>query len=325
MQFITLISVVDFFSISIKLGLIISIMVIGVHISYRILNCADLGIEGIFPLGGCVCLLLMHFGVSPLVATLVSIIVGGIGGLITALLHTKLKIPMILSGIITLTGFYSINLLILGFSNSGSNQSITRASLSIKSGTSLFYKLVPLFNSWGMKQVYSLTLSTIIIMLIILAIVLVGIYYFFGTEIGMSIRATGDNPQMAKAQGINTDHMIIVGLILSNALIGLAGALFAQNMGTVSVVNGKGMIVVGLASIIIAEAIFGRRSYKLQLISIVCGTVIYYLMRQLSIVLNLSEFLDLASAILIVIILSYPLVKEKVHAHRQKRKGDANA
>lgn len=322
MHLITLIGVVDFFSMSFKLGLIITVMVIGVHISYRILNCADLGIEGIFPLGGCVCVLLMHFGVPAIIATIAGLIVGGIGGLITALLHTKLKIPMILSGIITLTGFYSINLAILGISNSGSNTAITRASLAIEPGTSIFYKLVPLFNSLGMKQLYSLTLSTIIIMSVILALVVFAIYFFFGTEIGMSIRATGDNQQMAKAQGINTDRMIIIGLIISNALIGLAGALFAQNIGLVSVSNGKGMIVVGLAAIIIAEVIFGRRSYKLQLISIIVGTIIYYLMRQLSIVLNLAEFLDLASAIIIVIILSVPLIKNKFQKNHKVRGGE---
>ena len=306
MQFVTLINVVNFFSASIKLGLIISIMVIGVHISYRILNAADLGIEGIFPLGGCICAVLISFGVPSIIAIFASILCGALGGFITAILHTKLKIPMILSGIITLTGFYSINLAILGIT---SKTSLTLASLTIKPQKSIFFGFVNMFNNLGFKQVNSLTLSTMIISLVILAIVIIGIYFFFGTELGMAIRATGDNPQMAKAQGINTDTMIIIGLIISNALIALAGALFAQNSGTVTVQNGKGMIVVGLASIIIAEAIFGRRSYKLQLISLVVGAIIYYLLRQLAITLNLADFLDLASAIIITIILAIPLIK----------------
>lgn len=309
MQIVTLMSVDTFFSASIKLGLIISIMVIGVHISYRILNTADLGIEGIFPLGGCICAVLISAGVPSYVAILASILCGAFGGLVTALLHTKLKIPMILSGIITLTGFYSINLAILGFT---SKTSLTLASLPIKPQKSIFFSLVNLFNSFGMKQARSLDLSTFIICLIILAIVLTIIYFFFGTEIGMAIRATGDNPRMAKAQGINTDHMIIIGLMISNALIAFAGSLFAQNSGTVTVQNGKGMIVVGLASIIIAEAIFGRRSYKLQLVSLIVGTIIYYLLRQTAIALNLADFLDLASAIIITVILAVPLLKNRI-------------
>ena len=320
----TLLAVVDFFSASLKLGLIISIMVIGVHISYRILNCADLGIEGIFPLGGCICALLIFYNVSPVIGTIAALVIGAVGGLITALLYTKLKIPMILSGIITLTGFYSINLAILGITQ---KNSLTRASLSIDPSRNIFHAFVNIFNKLDMKQSYSVTLSTIIISALILMFVVFAIYYFFGTEIGMSIRATGDNEQMARAQGINTDKSIIIGLVISNALIGLSGGLFAQNLGNVSVNNGKGMIVIGLAAIIIGEAIFGRKSYKSQLISLIIGTIIYYIMRQIAISLNLIAFLDLASAILIVIILTIPFIKEKVKYKKVKlvTKGENDA
>ena len=190
---VTLFNAFNFFSSSLKLGLIISIMVIGVHISYRILNCADLGIEGIFPLGGCVCAVLIYSGCPAIIATIVSMAVGAVGGLITALLHTKLKIPMILSGIITLTGFYSINLAILGLTKANSK---TLANLAIESKKSIFYGFVKMFNGFGMKQMYSITISTLIISAILLAIVCFIIYYFFGTEVGMAIRATGDNPRI---------------------------------------------------------------------------------------------------------------------------------
>lgn len=316
-SFISLFNAIQFFSSSIKLGIIISIMVIGVHISYRILNCADLGIEGIFPLGGCVCAVLIYSGVPAVIATLAACVVGAIGGLVTALLHTKLKIPMILSGIITLTGFYSINLAILGIT---SQKSLTLANLAVPSSKTVLSVLVPLFNNMGLRQLYSNILSTLIIGIVFLLAVCFIIYFFFGTEVGMAIRATGDNPRMAKAQGINTDKMIILGLVISNALIGLAGGLFAQNAGNVAVNNGRGMIVVALAAIIIGEAIFSRRTYKLQIVSIIVGTIIYYLMRQISIVLNLSEFLDLASAIIIVIILTIPLIKSAI----KKKKGVVN-
>ena len=163
------------------------------------------------------------------------------------------------------------------------------------------------------------TLSTYIIAILVLLIVFIGIYYLFGTEMGMALRATGDNEKMAKAQGINTNLMKTIGLVISNGLIALAGSLFAQNTGASNVTSGRGMIVSALASIIIGEAIFGRKTYKIQLISIIIGSIIYYLLRAIAIELGVVEFLDLVSAVLIVIILSLPLIKKKF------RKGTKNA
>lgn len=307
----------------VKLGLIFCIMTLGVHISFRILDAADLSIEGVFPLGACICALLIYFGVPAIIATIIAFIAGILGGLLTGVLHTKLKIPMILSGIITMTALYSINLLILGFSNE-SGGSITRASLMIANKSNIFYGLIKLLISWGVKGSLANTLSTILVSGICFGVVYILIYYFFGTELGMSIRATGDNERMAKAQGINTDWMKILGLMISNGLIALAGALFAQNTGVANVTSGRGMIVIGLASIIIGEVIFGRKSYKKQLISIIIGTIIYFILRQIAIELKLSELLDLASAILIVIILSLPLIKKKI-IHKKALKGDKDA
>lgn len=302
-----------------KLGLIFAIMTLGVHISFRILDTADLSIEGVFPLGGCVCALLIWSGVPALLASLIAMLAGAVGGFITGILHTKLKIPMILSGIITMTALYSLNLMILGFSNNGG--SLTRATLTINFKSTMFYPLTKLLVDWHVKGVIATMLSVLVVGALALAIVYSVIYYFFGTEIGMSIRATGDNERMAKAQGINTNSMKIVGLMISNALIALAGALFAQNTGAANVSSGRGMIVIGLASVIIGEVIFGRKAYSTQLISLVVGTILYFMLRQVAIELNLSEFLDIASAVLIVIILALPLIKRKIASKKELRRG----
>lgn len=300
-------NVADLALTGIKLGLIMSIMTLGVHISYRILDAADLSIEGVFPLGACLAGILIYFHVPAILATIIACIGGAVGGLITGLLHTKLKIPMILSGIITMTGLYSINLALLGFSD---ENVLTMKSMTFGFKNGLYGKFRDLMNSIGFSNNLSNPIATLLISLVCLLLVFMIIYYFFGTEVGMGIRATGNNDTMARAQGINTNKMILLGLMISNALIALAGSLFAQNAGTSLVDSGRGMIVVGLASIIIGEAIFGRKSYKLQLVSIVTGTIIYYILRQIAIELNVVEFLDLVSAILIVIILAVPLIKK---------------
>ena len=307
----------------IKLGLIFCIMTLGVHISFRILDAADLSIEGVFPFGACVCALLIFLGVPAVVATIIAFLAGVLGGFITGILHTKVRIPMILSGIITMTGLYSINLAILGISNT-TKGSITRATLMIDNSKNIFYPVIKLLINMGLKGSIAQVLATLLVSGICLAIVYLAIYYFFGTELGMSIRATGDNETMAKAQGINTNAMKILGLMISNGLIALAGALFAQNTGAANVTSGRGMIVIGLASIIIGEVIFGRKSYKRQLISLVVGTTIYFILRQVAIELNFSEFLDIASAILIVIILALPLIKERI-MRKRALKGEHNA
>ena len=303
------VNVFDLALTGIKIGLIMSIMTLGVHISYRILDAADLSIEGIFPLGACLAGILIYFGVPSILATIIAIIGGTLGGLVTGLLHTKLKIPMILSGIITMTGLYSINLALLGLSD---KNVITMKSMTFGFKNGVFGKFRDLISGMGLANSSATPVATVVVSVIFLLLVFLTIYYFFGTEVGMGIRATGNNDKMARAQGINTNKMILLGLMISNGLIALAGALFAQNGGTSNVDSGRGMIVVGLASIIIGEAIFGRKSYKLQLISIITGTIIYYLLRQIAIELNVVEFLDLVSAILIVVILAVPLIKKAV-------------
>lgn len=312
------VNVADLALTGIKIGLIMSIMTLGVHISYRILDAADLSIEGVFPLGACLAGILIFYNVPAILATIIACIGGAVGGLITGLLHTKLKIPMILSGIITMTGLYSINLALLGLSD---KNVVTMKSMTFGFKNGLFGIFRDWFSGLGLATNVATPVATLVVSIICLLIVFLIIYYFFGTEVGMAIRATGNNDKMARAQGINTNRMILVGLMISNALIALAGALFAQNGGTSNVDSGRGMIVVGLAAIIIGEAIFGRKSYKLQLVSIISGTIIYYLLRQIAIELNVVEFLDLVSAILIVIILAIPLIKK---ARLSRKGGQAN-
>ena len=317
---ITVLASMSWATTGIKLGLKMSIMTLGVHIAYRILDTADLSIEGTFPLGCCVAAILIFFKVPPIIATIIAMIVGSGAGFITGVLHTKLKIPMILAGIITMTGLYSINLAILGFSDSNY---LTVATLSFGDNGTVFSWFKELLVDWGLKAKLANNISTLTISGLFLAAVYFIMYWFFGTELGMAIRSTGDNKTMSKAQGINTNKMTIFGLMLSNGLIALAGALFAQNSGNANVTSGRGMIVVGLAAIIIGEVIFGRKTYKSQLVSLIIGTCIYYLLRAVAIELNVIEFLDLASAILIVIILSLPLIKTKLF--KSKKRGVANA
>ncbi len=313
------VNIADLALTGVKIGLIMAIMTLGVHISYRILDAADLSIEGIFPLGACVAGILIYYNVPAILATLIACVAGALGGIVTGLLHTKLKIPMILSGIITMTGLYSINLALLGLSD---KNVITMKSMTFGFKNGLFGKFRELIIGLGLDNSAATTISTLVVSALWLGIVFLIMYYFFGTEVGMAIRATGNNDKMARAEGINTNKMILLGLMISNALIALAGALFSQNGGTSNVDSGRGMIVVGLAAIIIGEAIFGRKTYKLQLISIITGTIIYYLLRQVAIELNVVEFLDLVSAILIVIILAVPLIKK---ASLSKKGGLKNA
>lgn len=316
MNNLLILSSFSFISSGIELGLIYAVMALGIHISFRTLDEADLSIEGVFPLGCCITALLIYYNVPPLIAVIAALILGGVAGFITSILNTKLKIPMILSGIITMTGLYSINLAILGLSD---KYAITRPTLAIDTKKTIFASIQKIFLKLDMSVKLSNTLSTYIIAILVLLIVFIGIYYLFGTEMGMALRATGDNEKMAKAQGINTNLMKTIGLVISNGLIALAGSLFAQNTGASNVTSGRGMIVSALASIIIGEAIFGRKTYKIQLISIIIGSIIYYLLRAIAIELGVVEFLDLVSAVLIVIILSLPLIKKKF------RKGTKNA
>lgn len=306
----------DILSSGIEQGLIWAILVIGVYITFRILDIADLSIEGTFPLGACSAAVSIYFGINPIIACIISLIMGMLAGAITGLLHTKLKIPAIISGIIVMTGLTTINLIILGLaSKTSSIQSVLNIDNNI---FQLFSEII--HEKFNISLVYSSKISSVIIAIIFLLIIVFSIYWLFGTEIGMSIRATGNNPKMARAQGINTDLMIILGLMLSNGLIALSGALYAQNAGTAMADSGRGAIIIGLASVIIGEIIIKAKTFKVSLVSIILGSVIFFIIKQIALSFNVEHFLNLFTAVLITLILALPMIKSKMHSKKKENK-----
>ena len=287
-------------------GLLWAIMALGVFLTFRVLDIADLSVEGTFPLGAAVAATLIDAGHSVWFAMLIALIAGCIGGTVTALLTTKLKIPALLSGILTMIGLYSVNLMIMG-----------KANVPLLRAESVFTLTENLF---GVSSV----VATLIVGLVATVIVGEIMYWFFGTVLGTAIRATGCNPQMARAQGINTNVMVILGLLISNGLVALSGALVAQSNGFADVGMGTGTIVIGLASVIIGEVLFGTRSFKNWLISVVLGSVVYRAV--IAIVLELGmppNDLKLFTAVLVAIALSLPLIKNKFAIMKRSEEADA--
>lgn len=287
-------------------GLLWAIMALGVFLTFRVLDIADLSVEGTFPLGAAVAATLIDAGHSVWFAMLIALIAGCIGGTVTALLTTKLKIPALLSGILTMIGLYSVNLMIMG-----------KANVLLLRAETVFTLTEDLF---GVSSV----VATLIVGLIATTVVGVIMYWFFGTVLGTAIRATGCNPQMARAQGINTNVMVILGLLISNGLVALSGALVAQSNGFADVGMGTGTIVIGLASVIIGEVLFGTRSFKNWLISVVLGSVVYRAV--IAIVLELGmppNDLKLFTAVLVAIALSLPLIKNKFAIMKRSEEADA--
>ena len=287
-------------------GLLWAIMALGVFLTFRVLDIADLSVEGTFPLGAAVAATLIDAGHSVWFAMLIALIAGCIGGTVTALLTTKLKIPALLSGILTMIGLYSVNLMIMG-----------KANVPLLRAETVFTLTEDLF---GVSSV----VATLIVGLIATTVVGVIMYWFFGTVLGTAIRATGCNPQMARAQGINTNVMVILGLLISNGLVALSGALVAQSNGFADVGMGTGTIVIGLASVIIGEVLFGTRSFKNWLISVVLGSVVYRAV--IAIVLELGmppNDLKLFTAGLVAIALSLPLIKNKFAIMKRSEEADA--
>lgn len=315
---------IDIFLSSTSQGLLWSLLAIGVFLTYRILDIADLTTEGSFPLGGAVAAVIlakdpstwpapiqslfsMHSLATPIFAIIIAFIAGMLAGLVSGLLHTKLKIPALLAGIITMTGLYSINSRIMGAPN-----------ISLIGIDSIFSPAQTL----GLTKVN----STILIGLIIVILVIVLLVLFFKTEIGLATRATGDNIDMSEANGINTDNMKIIGYMLSNGCIALSGALLVQNNSFADLNSGIGTIVIGLASIIIAEVLFRNKSLGIRLITIVIGAIIYRFILACVLELRVDPAdLKLFSAIILVICLSLPLVQKKLGFSKiGKRKGGTN-
>lgn len=276
----------------VELGLIWALLALGVFISFRILDLADLTVEGSIVLGSAIMSsIILKFDII-ILGLVLSLIGGLLAGAITGILHTKLKIPAILAGIISMTGLYSINLRIMG-----------KASIYLGDANTIFTFLRDSFNDPFIGKAITAFL--------VIAIIVSLLYLFFGTEIGMSIRATGMNKKMAKTQGINTDLMIISGLAISNAIIALSGALVAMSNRSANMDLGRGTIVIGLASIIIGEVIFGKRSFRNWLISVVLGSIVFQMLIGLALTIGINpNDLKIIQAVLIAVILAMPVIKK---------------
>ncbi|MDN6029683.1 MAG: ABC transporter permease [Lactococcus plantarum] len=266
---------------TINQGLLWAILGLGIFMTFRILNFPDMTTEGSFPLGGAVAVTMITQGSTPLVATLVAFVAGCLAGLVTGLLYTKGKIPILLAGILVMTSCNSVMLMVMGRANLG------------------LLGLAKLKGTW--------------ISVIAVVLVLVLMFYFLNTQLGQAFIATGDNMDMAKSFGINTDRMELLGLIVSNGIIALSGALISQNDGYADVSKGLGVIVIGLASIIIGEVLFGNVSLFERLIAIVIGAICYQFLILAVIKLGFNtNYLKIFSAIILASCLMIPTLKAKV-------------
>ncbi len=283
-------------------GIIWGIMAIGVYITYKILDLADLTVDGTLGTGGAVLVVLttVH-GMNIYLALLIAFVAGCLAGLVTGILHTKFGIPAILSGILVQLALYSVNLRIM----------------SGRANTTISWRNYDLIVSSNMQQIWHTILVGVIFVVVIIAV----LYWFFDTELGHSIRATGSNQAMAKANGINTDTRKIIGLVISNGLVAISGALLSQFSGSADINMGRGAIVIGLAAVIIGEVIFSKifKNFALKLLSAVLGSVIYYIV--ISIVLKFgldANDLKLFSAIVVALFLAVPYWKSKVAPKKVK-------
>ena len=292
-------------------GLIWGIMAIGVYITFRTLDIADLTVDGTMCTGGAVCIMMMLSGHNVWVAMLAAFAAGMLAGLATGFFHTFMGIPAILSGILTQLALWSVNLKVMGKSNQALNVDKYNLLVSLR-----YIKGVPFFK------------NTIVIVAIMIVVLIAILYWFFGTELGCSIRATGCNGNMARAQGINTNFNKVLGLMISNGLVALSSALLAQYQGFADINMGRGAIVIGLAAVIIGEAIFSRifRNFALTLLSVGFGAVIYYLVLQVVIWLGVdTDLLKMFSAIVVAIFLAIPYWKSRYFAKPVRRGGNADA
>ena len=296
-------------------GMIWGIMAIGVYLTYKVLDIADLTVDGSICTGAAVCAAMMTVGYSLPVAMLCAFIAGMLSGLLTGIFHTFMGIPAILAGILTQLVLWSVNLKIMGWAL----EKTSAANLPLSARN---------FNT--LVSMLDMNRSLIILEVICIALIAL-LYWFFGTEYGCSLRATGANLNMSRAQGINTDATKIVGLILSNGIVALSGALLAQYQGNADVNMGKGAIVIGLAAVIIGEALFGwfaRNNFALKLITVVLGGIVYFIVYSTVIYLGLdSNYLKMLSAIVVALFLAAPYWKKKYfsgaeHAKKHQKKGE---
>lgn len=291
-------------------GLIWGIMAIGVYLTFRVLDIADLTVDGTMCTGGAVCIMMMLNGHNVWISLLVATLAGMAAGLLTGVFHTFMGIPAILAGILTQLSLYSVNLKIMGKANQAINVDKYNILVSLRR-----IKNVPI------------TQNTILIVALFIIVVIAVLYWFFGTELGCSLRATGCNANMSRAQGINTNFCKVLGLMISNGLVALSSALLAQYQGFADVNMGRGAIVIGLAAVIIGEAIFSRifRNFALKLLSVAFGSILYYLVLQTVIWMGIdTDLLKLLSAFVVAIFLAIPYWKGKL-TKAAKHGGNHNA
>lgn len=285
-------------------GLIWGIMALGVYITYKLLDIADLTVDGTICTGAAVCTMMILSGCNPWLSVLCATLAGVAAGIITGLLHVCLGIPAILAGILTQMALWSVNLKILG----KANQAISARS-----------------NPVILSQ---MEIDHAILILSIVSVVTIAVLYlFFGTELGCAIRATGSNPVMSRAQGINTDRMKVIGLALSNGLVGLSGALLCQYQGYTDVNMGRGAVVIGLAAVVIGTAVITRlpQNFAVRLLGVVIGAVIYYVVYQAIVFVGFdTDLLKMFSAVVVALFLGIPYVQKKVRStvHTRSKKAD---
>lgn len=292
-------------------GLIWGIMAIGVYITYRILDFADLTVDGSICTGGAVCVMMITGGYSIPVAILTAFLAGLLAGLATGLFHTFMGIPPILAGILTQLSLYSINLKIMGKANQAVNVRNYKLLVSMQ-----YNKGVPFYQ------------NTIFVVGIIIAVIILLLYWFFGTEKGCAIRATGSNPNMSRANGINTNINKVIALMLSNGIVAFSGALLSQYQGFADVQMGRGAIVIGLAAVIIGEVVFGKifHNFALHMVAVVIGAIIYFVVIAIVLQLGLETTdLKLFSSLIVALFLALPYLKSKYFTPADKKGGNGNA
>lgn len=294
---------------ALELGFIYALVAMALFLSFRILNIADMTTDGAFTLGCAVSAVATVSG-HPLLALVLAVLSGMAAGFITALLQTKLGVPSILAGIITNTGLYTINLAVMGFS---SNVNMLKTTTIFTMAQKLFGNAVPY------KLILTIVLAVVVGILLVL---------FLHTRLGLSIRATGDNPDMVRASSINTTFTITIGLCLANAMTALSGAVLAQYQKTADINLGTGMVIIGLASLIIGETLFGRKSLWFKVFGVMAGSVIYRFIIAVALRLNLpSEFLKLISAVIVALAIAMPTIKKSMKSqfrrHAQNREKEA--
>lgn len=288
---------------AIGLGLLWAIMAIGIYMTYRILDISDLTSEGSFTLGAATLAFCTINEMNPYIAIGASMVVGALAGLVTGLMHTKLKIPTLLAGILSMTGIYSINLRIMG-----------QANISLTNQDTLLARWANLLDFAKQRD------AALVIGVVILVLIIAILYLLLNTEIGYALRATGNNEQMIRASGVNTDFMKVIGLMIGNALIAMSGGLVAQYNGYADVGMGIGAIVIGLASVIIGEVFFGRKHLLLSLIGVGVGSIIYRIIVALVLDAGLpANDMRLFTAILVAIAISLPQIKASFTARLRRK------